>query len=117
MTTPQRPRRRGLLDPDDLHGSHVRSQGAVEDLNHVREWVLSILLVSTFLHFAAGFALVPVVRDDISTVGRLVLLLIAACIGALAIAGGRLIHQRSVITPWLVAGLVPAAVGAWFTFA
>lgn len=117
MTTPQHPRRRGLLDPDDLRGSHIRSQGRVEDLNHVREWVLSILLVSTFLHFAAGFALVPVVREDISTTGQLVLLLIAACIGALAIAGGRLIHQRSVWSPWLLAGVVPAVVGAWFTFA
>ena len=61
MSTPQPARRRrGLLDPNDLRASHVRSQGSVEGLDHVRQWVLSILLVSTILHLAAGLALMGI---------------------------------------------------------
>ena len=118
MTTPQPARRRrGLLDPDDLRASHVRSQGSVEGLDHVRQWVLSILLVSTILHLAAGTALIPVVRDDISAVGQGTLLVISALIGLMAVATGRLIHHKHPASLWLVLGLVPALAGTWFTLA
>ena len=115
-TSPPPPRRRrGLLDPDDLRGSHVRSQGDAQSLDHVRRWVMSILVVTTILHLAAGTALIPVVRDDISAVGQVVLLFLAACVGVVAVAAGRLIHQRTPWSLWLLLGLLPAAAGAWFT--
>ncbi len=115
MTSPP-PRRRGLLDPADLRASHVRSQGSAEHLEHVRQWVLSILIVTTILHLAAGTALVPVLREDISTIGKSVLLVISACIGVLAVSAGLLIHRRSPVSAWPLLGLLPAVVGAWFTF-
>jgi hypothetical protein len=75
--------------------------------------VLSILLVSTILHLAAGTAALAAFKDDVSTVGRAVMLLVAACVGLLAVAAGRLIHERTALSPWLLLGLVPALLGAW----
>ena len=37
-------------------------------------------------------------------------------IGVIAVAAGLLIHGRRPLSPWLLLGLLPAAVGAWFTF-
>ncbi len=36
--------------------------------------------------------------------------------GVLTIGGCLVIHQRSPLSPWLLAGLVPAAVSAYFLF-
>ena len=47
---------------------------------------------------------------------RVGLNVIAAGIGVVAVATGRLIHQKSLFTPWLLLGVVPGLVGAWFTF-
>ena len=116
MDTPAPARRRkGLLDPADLRGSHLRSQGTLEGLDHVRQWVLSVLIVSTILHLAAGTAALAVFRDDLSSSGRVVLLIVAACIGVLAVVAGRVIHRRPPLSAWLLLGLVPSVVGAAFT--
>ncbi|GAA1919401.1 hypothetical protein [Nocardioides marmoribigeumensis] len=109
------PRRRGLLDPDDLRGSHLRSQGTQADLDRVRRWVLSVLLVSTILHLAAGTAALAAFRDDLSGLGQVVLLGLSACVGVIAVVAGRLIHERRPLSTWLVLGLVPALVGTWLT--
>ena len=45
------------------------------------------------------------------------LIAIAAIIGMLAVATARMIHAKSPLTPWLLLGLIPAAVGLWFTLA
>ena len=110
-------RRRGLLDPSDLHGSHLRSQGSHHGLQRVQRWVLSILLVSTILHLAAGTAALAAFKDDVSQLGRTVLLAVAGCVGLLAVAAGRLIHERSPFSPWVLLGLVPAVLGAWLVLA
>ncbi len=115
MTQATPRRRRGLLDPEDLRGSHLRSQGSAEGLDQVRKWVLSILLVSTILHLAFGVAAIPVFKADLPTVGQVVMLTVSACIGLTAVATGRLIHGRSPLSAWLLLGLVPAALGTWFT--
>ncbi len=111
--TPAR-RRRGLLDPADLRGSHLRSQGSAAGLEQVRRWVLSILLVSTILHLSAGTAALAAFRGDLSATGVAVLLVVSACVGVLAIVTGRLIHSRSPLSPWLLLGLLPAVAGAWW---
>lgn len=111
------PRRRGLLDPADLRASHLRSQGTQEGLDNVRRWVLSILLVSTILHLAGGTAALAVFKDGVSDVGRAVMLVIAGCIGVVAVAAGRLLHERPPLSPWLLLGLVPAFVGTWAVLA
>ncbi|GAB3664416.1 hypothetical protein GCM10027596_28750 [Nocardioides korecus] len=111
---PRRPRH--LLDPADLHAHHVRSQGSRESLTRVQTWVMSVLAVTTILHLALGAAAVgyfaPVGRLD-ARVGANVM---AGVIGVLAVAVGFMIHRRSPVTVWLVVGLLPGLLGAWFTF-
>ena len=113
-TSARAPRRRGLLDPADLRGSHLRSQGSRAGLQQVQRWVLSVLVVSTILHLASGTAAIAVLKDGLSATGEAVLVGISACIGVLAVVAGRLIHGRHPASAWLLLGLLPAAVATWF---
>jgi hypothetical protein len=111
-----RPRPRHLLDPADVSGSHRRSQGSKESLTRVQTWVVSILVVTTILHLAAGAALAGVFADSDRMDARVGLNAMAAIIGLMAVCAGRLVHRASPWSWWLLVGLAPGVVGAWFTF-
>ena len=113
MTTEAAPRRRRhLMDP----ANPVRP---VDDrsLTHVQRWVMSTLAVLTIAHLAAGLVLAALETPDTATASRVGLNVIAGAFGVLAVAAGRAIHRRPVLTPWLLLGLVPTAVGLWLAFA
>ena len=114
-SAPRRPRH--LLDPDDIRGSHQRSIGNRESLTRVQTWVASILAVTTILHLAAGAALAGVFADPDRMDARIGLNVVAGVIGVLAVVVGLLIHRRNPLSPWLLLGILPGVVGAWFTFA
>lgn len=114
VTEPRR--RRHLLDPDDLRGSHQRSIGDTHALTNVQRWVMSVLLVTTLFHFSAGIAISAVLYDDSGTGARVVLNVLAALTGVLAVAAGRAIHGKRLLSAWLLLGLLPGVVGAVFTF-
>jgi hypothetical protein len=113
----ERRRPRHLLDPEDLHGSHQRSQGTAESLGRVQMWVMSVLAVTTIEHLAGGVALVAVFTNDARVGARIGLNVITVVIGCLAVAAGLMIHKRSPLSWWLLLGLLPGVIGAWFTFA
>ena len=115
--TPPVRRPRHLLDPNDLHGSHRSSQSSAESLTNVQRWVMSVLAATTILHLAAGLVVAAVFMDESRPGARIGLNIIAAIIGILAVATGRLIHAKSPITPCLVLGLAPALVGLWLVLA
>lgn len=115
MNDVRRPRH--LLDPDDLHRSHQRSQSSTESLTRVQRWVMSVLAVTTILHLAGGTAVVAVFADEDRMDARVGLNVIAAVIGALSVATGLMIHGKRPLSPWLLLGLLPGLIGAWFTFA
>jgi len=108
-------RSRHLLDPDNLQQSHRSSQSSQESLTNVQRWVMSVLAVTTILHLAVGLVVAAFYTDDDRLDARIGLNVIAAIIGVLAVATGRLIHHKSPLTPWLLIGLVPGAVGMWLT--
>jgi len=116
-TTPPVRRPRHLLDPSDLQRSHRSSQSSTESLTNVQRWVMSVLAATTILHFAAGLVVAAVFLEESRSGARIGLIVIAAIIGMLAVATARLIHAKSPLTPWLLLGLIPAAVGLWFTLA
>ncbi|GGO84541.1 hypothetical protein GCM10011584_02320 [Nocardioides phosphati] len=105
MDTTQR-RRRHLMDP----GAPVRS---VDDasLTRVQRWVMSSLVVVTIAHFAAGLLLAALALPVGATGGRLVLAAIAAILWLAGVAGARAIHGLSVVSPWLLVGLLLGAAG------
>jgi hypothetical protein len=115
VTEPRRPRH--LLDPNDVRGSHARSVGTPQQLSNVQRWVMSILVVTTILHFSGGLAIAAMVVDQDRLDARVGLNVLAAVTGVLAVAAGRAIHRKQVLSAWLVLGLVPALVGAALTFA
>ena len=78
--------------------------------------MFSVLAVTTILHLAGGVALVAVFVDDSRLDARIGLNVIASVIGVLAVAAGLLIHGRRPLSCWLLLGLLPGLVGAWFTF-
>ncbi len=104
-------RSRHLLDPEDLHRSHQRSQSSQESLSSVQRWVMSVLAVTTILHLAAGLILAAYFMDESRTDARVGLSLIAAVVGVLAAVTARFIHQKPPLSPWLLLGLTPGVVG------
>jgi hypothetical protein len=89
---------------------------AKRQLTRVQQWVMSVLAVSTILHLSAGLVLaavfLPAERGVSSQIG---LNVIAAAFGVAAVATGLGIHRRNLLSPWLLLGLLPGAVGVWLT--
>jgi hypothetical protein len=85
-------------------------------LSQVQKWVMSVLAVTTIEHLSAGLVVAAYFLSTGRPGARLGLLVIAGIVGMLAVAAGFLIHGRRPLSPWLLAGLVPALVGVWFMY-
>jgi hypothetical protein len=83
-------------------------------LGRVQRWVMSTLAVTTILHLSAGLVVAAMYVDTLDA--RIGLLAISGAFGAIATAVGLVIHRRSALSPWLVLGLLPPAVGAFLVF-
>ena len=80
----------------------------------VQKWVLSVLAATTIMHLAGGLALAATTLD---TTGKQIAMLgIAAAFGLIAILSALLIHQTRLLSPWLLLGLLPTAVGVYWVF-
>jgi hypothetical protein len=71
---------------------------------------MSVLAVTTILHFSAGLVVAAVLLDR-STGAKVALCVLAGVCGVMAVAAGLLIHRRTPLTPWLALGLLPGVVG------
>ena len=110
MSTPAAPKRqRHLMDPNNP----VRMRND-HQLSKVQRTVMSALAVTTILHLSAGLVIAAYFLDDVGDGGKIGLLVIAAAFGVLAVAAGFVIHKKSAATPWLLLGLIPAVVGAFW---
>jgi hypothetical protein len=106
---PTRPRPRHLMDPDNLQRPSVASR----EITRVQQWVLSVLVTTTILHFSAGLAIAGVYADGSRPGAGVGLNVLAAVCGVGAVLIARLIHRRPAVSWWLLLGLVPGIVGAW----
>jgi hypothetical protein len=79
------------------------------DVERVQRWVMSALLVTVAAIFAGGMALLS--STSVQAGARPGLLVVSAVVGVLGIVGVRVIHAKSLLTPWLLAGLLPAVLG------
>ena len=107
-STPRR--RRHLMDPNN---PRPQVQGGMS-MTSVQKWVMSVLAVTTIGHFSAGLVIAAVFLDTRGVGAQVALDLIAGLVGVLGVAAGFLIHGRRPFTPWLVAGLIPAAIGLYY---
>jgi hypothetical protein len=74
---------------------------------------MSALAVTTIFHLQIGLVVAALFLDDPRPGAEVGLCVIAGAFGVLAVALAFLIHGRRPLTPWLLVGLVPAAVGIW----
>lgn len=84
------------------------------EIVRVQRWVASALTLTTAFVWAGGMVLGALVTIDQDRRGAQIgILVMAAIVGVVAIVGVRIINQLSWLTPWLLAGLVPAAAGTF----
>ena len=88
-----------------------RDPEAERRLQRVQQWVLSTLAVTTILHMSGGLVVAAAVMGADERVAQIGLVVIAGAFTALAVAAGLAIHRRSILSPWLVLGVVPILVG------
>jgi len=81
------------------------------EIERVQKWVMTALMMTTAVIFAVGLSLLAGNNDRAGA--KPGLLTIAAVVGVLAVAAARVIHQKSVLTPLLVLGVLPAAIGGY----
>lgn len=111
MTTDAAPRRRRhLMDP-----AHPVRPVNDRALTQVQRWVMSTLAVFTIAHLAAGLVVAALEVPDSARTAQVGLSVIAGAFGVLAVVAGRAIHRRSPLSPWLLLGLLPTAVGLALT--
>ena len=79
------------------------------EVERVQRWVMSALLVTVAFIFAGGLALLS--ASSLQNGARPGLLVMSTIVGVLGIAGVRVIHDKSVLTPWILAGVLPAFLG------
>lgn len=86
------------------------------DLARVQKWVMSTLAVTTILHLVVGLVVAAVMLDDAPDSSKIGLNVIAGIFGAIAVATGLAIHGRRILSPWLLLGVAPTAIGLVLTF-
>lgn len=79
-------------------------------VERVQRWVMSALLLTVAAIFAGGLVVLAATSPAGSS-SRPGLLAVAGATGVLAVAGVRVIHERSPVTAWLLLGLLPAGAG------
>ncbi len=85
-------------------------------ITHVQMWVMSVLAVSTMLHFAGGLVLAAFYVEEDRLDAQIGLLVLAGAFGVLSVAAGAAIHRKRLPSWWLLLGCLPALAGAYFLF-
>lgn len=87
-------------------------------ITRVQQWVASTLLLVVGLTPAIALAMVSVMMKDEQGMhdNAVGLWVMSPIWGVVTIAGALMIHRRRVLSPWLLLGLVPAAVAAPLLF-
>ncbi len=106
-------RRRHLMDPSAPR--RAPDPKDLERLQRVQRRVVSVLVVTTVLHLAVGFVIAADHVDPDRLDARIGLNLIATVFMVGGIAATLLINRRPWLSPWLLLGLLPGAVGLWWT--
>ena len=105
-----------LLDLDAPRRVIQDPEKDARDLARVQRWVMSTLAVTTILHLVVGMVVAAVMLDDAPDTSKIGLNVIAGIFGSMAVATGLAIHGKRIVSPWLLLGVVPTAVGLWLAF-
>lgn len=106
-----------LLDMDAPRQVIEDPEKDARDLARVQRWVMSVLAVTTIIHLVVGLVVAAVMVDDVPDTSKIGLTVVAGIFGAIAVATGLAIHGRRILSPWLLLGVVPTAIGLWLVLA
>ena len=115
ISVPPRRQEKGrghLLDMNAPRRVVADPEKDARDLARVQRWVMSVLAVTTILHLVVGIVIAAVMLDG-PTSSRVGLAVISGIFGAGAVAAGLAIHGQRVLSPWLLLGVIPTAIGLW----
>ncbi len=104
-------RARHLMDPDAPR--RAPDPEALARLQRVQTWVMSVLVVTTIAHLSAGLAIAAQYVDEGALSAAVGLSVLAGAFGVIGIASGLAIHKRSLVSPWLLLGVVPGLVSVY----
>ena len=83
------------------------------EVERVQRWVMSTLLLTVCTLFATGMAILSGTVDRPGA--KPGLLILSGIVGLMAMAGLRALNLKRILTPWLLLGLLPAAiVGSYY---
>lgn len=88
--------------------------GSQASQSRVQRWVMSTLAALTIMHLSAGLVVAAYFSEKTSA--QVGLLIIAGAFGVIAMVAALLIHRKSLVSPWLLLGVLPALVGALLLF-
>jgi hypothetical protein len=80
-------------------------------VEQVQKWVMTALMMTISVILAVGLALLAGQADRAGA--KPGLLIIAGVVGVMATAAARVIHQKPVLTPLLLLGVLPAAIAGY----
>ena len=115
ISVPPRRQEKGrghLLDMNAPRRVVADPEKDARDLARVQRWEMSVLAVTTILHLVVGIVIAAVMLDG-PTSSRVGLAVISGIFGAGAVAAGLAIHGKRVLSPWLLLGVIPTAIGLW----
>lgn len=78
-------------------------------IEQVQRWVVSFLILAVASFPLGALAAVShTIVDEDRRPDAILLMVVMAAIGVLALAAIRLVHRRPPLSPWLLCGVVPA---------
>ncbi|MFC5675809.1 hypothetical protein [Aeromicrobium endophyticum] len=82
-------------------------------IEQVQRWVVSFLILAVASFPLGALAAVShTIVDEDRRSDAILLMVVMAALGVLALAAIRLVHRRPPVSPWLACGLLPAVVTA-----
>ena len=78
------------------------------EVERVQRWIASALVLTVCTLFASGMAILSGTVDRPGSGPGL--MAVSCATGLMAMTGVRVINQKRLVTPWLLLGLLPAAV-------
>lgn len=82
----------------------------------VQKWVATVLAVAILGHLAEALVIFALMAPSDRPSSRIGLLVIAGIVGVLAAGGVRAIHERRILSCWLLLGLTPALIGLYLAY-
>jgi hypothetical protein len=110
--THQPPRRRHLMDPNAPR--RAPDPEAIKRLERVQRIVISALVFTTILHLAVGLVIAADHVDNDRLDAQIGLIVLGTASMVIGVAAVLAIQRRRVLSPWLLTGLLPGVVGAWW---